>query len=472
MATGFAALALASFVAQLSGFAVLVVLAHRLTPAEIGAYAYALGVVGYFAIPANFGVTGLAIRDLARRRHDAPQIMGEVTALQVAVGIVPYVVLVALAPVLAVDGASRAILPIVGIGFVLEGLSYSWVLYGGSRFAVLAVARVIGAAVFAAGCLLFVQPGRHVVTIFGWVTLGGLAATALVTFVVALREHGRPRLTLRTAALLRRFRGGIPLGISAVMISVYYTIDSVMLGVMRDTATVGQYSIAYKVPLALMALAALWGSVLFPHASRLAERDPDRLRSQLNVFASVACVGSLPVLAGAIVLGGQLMPRLFGPVYAPAGAPFILLTAAAAIVLVTINYGTVAIAIGDERHYAIGVSLAALTNVVVNLALIGPFGMTGAAVATIAAELVAILYVFVRVRGILGRLTLQWSRLARAAGAAAVMVVALVSVGGLAPFGRVVLGAVVFSVAAALLRVVSLGELRPVWSRDAEEVIP
>lgn len=469
LVAGFASLGMASLVAQVSGFAVLVVIARRLSPAEIGAYSYALGIVGYFAIPANFGVTGLAIRDLAQRPHEARHLIGEVTSLQLVVSLVPYGLLVLLAPLLAVDAASRTILPVVGAGFVIEGLSLSWVLYGGSRFGVLALARVAGAAAFGLGCLLWVKAGPHAVQTFGWVTLSGIVATAVLTFAVGLRDHGRPRPALDGRRLARRFRAGLPLGLAAAMISVYYTIDSVMLGALKGTREVGLYAIAYKVPLAVTTIAALWGSVLFPHASKLGGEDRPELARQLTTFASVCCVASLPVVAGAALVGPDLLPALFGAPYAPAGTAFVLLMVAAAIVLVTINYGTVAVAIGDERHYAVGVGLAAGTNVVVNVALIPPLGMEGAALATIAAELVAIAYVGRRVALHLGSARLEGGRLARAAGATAVMVAVLVAAGGLGPFARVALGAAVFAAAAAALRVVRASEVRPAFARDAVE---
>lgn len=460
MATGFAALAAATAFAQASGFVVMVVLARRLSIDDIGAYSFALSLIGYFAIPANFGVTVLATRDLAQRPTEAREIMGEVVSLQATVSIVPYLALVALAPVLAVDAASRAVLPIIGLNFVIEGLLFAWVLYGSGRFGLIALARVAGALTFAAGSLLYVHAGPGAVTDLGWVTLAGVVATSLIALAVAVRDHGLPRLTTDAGRLLRRFRGGAPLGVAAVMISIYYTIDSVMLGYLKGTGTVGVYAIAYKIPLAVIAIAALWGAVLFPHASALARTDRRGLREQLNLFGSVACVASLPLLAGSILVGGDLMPRLFGAQYAGASTPFVLLMAAAALIFVTLSYGTVAIAIGDERHYAIAVTLGAVTNLLINLAAIPLFGMVGAAAATLAAEVIVFAYVYVRLRRILGPLPLQWHRLARTLAATAVMVAVLVPLHDLTVLVRVFVGIGVFAVAGALLHVIAPEELR------------
>lgn len=472
MATGFAALSAATVFAQLSGFVVIVVLARRLSASDIGAYSFALSLMGYFAIPANFGVTVLATRDLAQRPGDARQIMGEVLSLQAFISLLPYAALVALAPVLAVDDHSRAVLPIVGLNFVVEGLLFMWVLYGSGRFALMAFARVAGAATFAAGCLAFVHAGPHAVRTLGWVTLAGVAVTSAITAAVALRDQGRPRLERRPAILLTRFRASVPLGVAAVMISVYYTVDSVMLGYLRSTEVVGQYAIAYKVPLALIGIAALWGAVLFPHASALAEHDRRGLREQLNLFGSVALVGSFPVLAGALLVQGDLMTRLFGPQYAAAATPFVLLMAAAALILFTISYGTVAVAIGDEGHYAIAVTLGALTNVLVNAVAIPLAGMTGAAAATLLAEVVVVAYIMVRLRRALGPLSLEWGRLARALLATAAMTAAVLPLHELTVLARVVVGTGVFTLACVLLRVVAPAELRLVLRSRPTGPIP
>ena len=460
MATGFAALTAATLFAQVSGFVVMVVLARRLAPEQIGAYSFALSLTGYFAIPANFGVTALATRDLVQRPQDARQIMGEVVSLQAVISLIPYLALVAFAPVLAIDGDSRMILPIVGLGFVIEGLLFQWVLYGSGRFGLMALARVLGAAAFAGGSLWFVEAGPNAVTTLGWVTLAGVVATSAITGIIAVRDHGLPRVVSDTRELTRRFRLGVPLGVAAVMISIYYTVDSVMLGYIESADTVGKYAIAYKIPLALINVGALWGAVYFPHASALAVSDRGLLSEHLNLFGSVACVGALPVLAGSILVGGDLMPRLFGPEYAVAAPAFVLLMAAAALIIASYTYGVTAIAIGDERHYAIAVTLGAVANIAINAVAIPLFGMVGAASATIAAEVVVFVYIYMRLRRLLGPLPLQVGRIARALMATAIMVAVLVPLHELTVLVRVFIGIAIFVAAGWVLRVVRPEELR------------
>lgn len=461
MLSGFAALGLATAFTQLIGFAVLVVAARRLGAHGVGAFSFALSLVAYFSIPTNFGVTALGTRDVARDPDQTRALAGEVLSLQSGLVAVPFVALVALAPLIAADGVSRTLLPIVALTFVIDALSLQWVLYGRHRFAAIALSRVLGGVASGALVLALLGPGRNGALELAWFTVVGVAVTSAVTLIAVLRETGLPPLRFDLRRLARRLRASAPLGVAAVMISIYYSIDSVMLGYLKNTGVVGQYAVAYKIPLALITFAALWASVLYPYASDVGPREPERLRGELGLFASLSGVVALPFAVGALITGPALMPELFGVRFAASGTPFVLLTLAAALVMVTINYGTVAVAVGDERRYVVAVTLGAATNLVANFALIPPMGMAGAALATIGAEVVVFIYVYRRMRILLGPIAPPPERLLRAAAATALMAaVLLLAPGDPSAAVRVGIGAVVYVVAAMGLRVVSPRELR------------
>jgi len=246
----------------------------------------------------------------------------------------------------------------------------------------------------------------------------------------------------------------------------------VMLGYLKSPADVGQYAVAYRIPLAMLTIAALWGSVLYPYFSDMFHRDPRRLAREVGQFAGLAAALSLPLAVGALVLGGDLIRELFGVRYAAATTPFVLLMFAAALVLVTISYGTAAIAIGDERRYAIAVTAGAVSNVAINFFAIPAFGMTGAACATIAAELVVFGVVVVRVRRLAGVVWPSLQRFGRVALATSIMAIALLLLPGeLAAVVRVGCGVVVYLGACSALGVVRPREIAAVLRQEPAEVV-
>lgn len=463
--TGFVAMSAATLFAQVLGFFVLAVIARRLGPQDVGSYSFALTLMSYFAIPANFGVTALATRELARDPDRARPLLGEIMALQGALCLVPYALLVLLAPVLAADETSEGLIPIVGLTFALEAASLGFVLYGFQRFGIMALARVAGAVTFAVLVYAFVHEGDT--TPLAWIHLAGVAATTVVTAAAVLWLAGSPRLEVGVRDLARRFRAGVPLGVSAVMISVYYTVDALLIGYLRSTEEVGQYAVAYRIPLAILAFAALWGSVLFPHMSALAQRSRDEVREQIGFFASLALVASLPMLAGALVVGEQLIPGLFGIAFEPAGTPFVVLMFAAALVPFSINWGTSAIALGDDRHQAYAVTIGAVVNLVANLFVIPEYGMTGAAVTTVCAEVVVFAYLIWRIKVLVGHPPLDLGRVGRAAAAtgAMVLVLELLVPETWTAGSKIGVGVVVFLACALPLRIVQPSEVRALWNR-------
>src|SRR5688500_8633541 len=217
--TGSVAMSAATPFAQVVGFFMLAVIARRLGPQDVVSYSFAISLMGYFAIPANFGVTALATRELARDPDRAKPLLGEIMALQAVLCAIPYLLLVLLAPVIAADETSEELIPIVGLTFALEAASLGFVLYGFQRFGIMAAARVAGAVTFAVLTFAFVHEGDT--TPLAWIHLAGVAATTVITAVAVLRLTGGPRLTVGARDLARRFRAGVPLGVTAVMISVY-----------------------------------------------------------------------------------------------------------------------------------------------------------------------------------------------------------------------------------------------------------
>ena len=138
-------------------------------------------------------------------------------------------------------------------------------------------------------------------------------------------------------------------------------------------------------------------------------------------------MAALPLAAGSAILGTPVMTALFGPAYRPAGPTFAILMAASAIVVVAINFTSLAMAVDQERTFALSVTIASIVNVLLNLLLIPFYGAIGAAISTVVAELVVFLICAHRVVARIGRPPLAGRRIAGAVAATAVMSAALLA---------------------------------------------
>jgi O-antigen/teichoic acid export membrane protein len=469
--SGFVMLAFAQFLSQAIGFAALAVASRKLGPENLGPFSWAMGVAKYFVLPTDFGITVLGIRDIAREPHRAREVMGEVLVLQLLIGIVVFAAMIVLAPLIAPDQKSADLLPIVACYVLVSAaIAFDWALRGMQRLRALAISQVASQVIYGTLVFTLLVGGFAGAQRYAWFTVVNAGLAAAITMYWAWRKGGLPRVSLDRARLWRRLKASIPIGISFAMIQVYYSIDSVLLGYLRDTEAVGQYAVAYRVPLGVFAFAAIWVAVVYPHASALFIKDPERLRRQVQTFASYSIAIALPLGIGATFAGDGLMPVLFGSDFAPAGPPFILLMWAVAVSMVSVNFGNVLLGCGDEKRYAIGVSIGALLNIGLNFALIPPLGTSGSAIATIASEVAVVAYMIHRFRIVLGPARLEWGRVLRAVLASAVMAAVLIALpGSVGPIVSVAIGTVVYVLAALTFGVVTRGELREIARKRAVE---
>jgi O-antigen/teichoic acid export membrane protein len=453
----FAGLAGAMLVTQVVGFVALAVAARRLGPEALGAATFVLSVVTYCGLLANFGVGILAVRDIARDPGRAADIAGEVIALRAVLLAGMAAVLVVGAPWIAADDATRVLLPVATLVIVLEAISGEWTLLGLQRSAPVALARLTGQLAYGALVVLTLGGGLDGAREFVLYTALSVFITVAMTQAVAWRVTGRPRVHFRRSVLRRRLIEGAPLGLAVLAIQGYLAIGSVLLGYLKGIAEVGQYGVAQKIPLALFGIVNLWSATIFPQATRLIAEDPERLRRQVGAFLSLNLAVAFPLGVGGTFTGEDLIPRLFGDAYEPAGTAFILLMWGLALSVPTATIGGVLAATGHERRYAAGVAIGALASVAVSLVTIPRYGAPGAAGATIVAETAILVLLTRRYRRVIGPIEFDARRIGRMACAALVLAVALLALpDDLDVLVRIPLGAAVY--AGALL---GLGAVRP-----------
>lgn len=466
---GFVVLAAMTLLTQAVGFVAVAVAARRLGPTDLGAAYFAIGVAVYFGIPANFGITIMGIRDVGREPERAREIAAEVLGIRLLLGAVLALSMILLTPVLTVDARTTEALPVAAVTILVSGVGAEWILLGRQQTVLVGIGRLTGQVIYGLAILIFLHGGPHSAALFCWFTVLSILVTAGVNQASVWREIGAPRMSLDLARLKRRAKQALPFGVAVIAVQIYFSIDSIMLGYFEGSTAVGEYTVAYKIPLALYGLLGLWSASLYPQSARLVEKHPEVLRSQVDAFTSLGIGLALPLAIGTTILGHELVIALFGDRYAPAGTPFVLLTWALAIAIVTVSFGAALAAGGDEKRYAWGVALGAVLNIFVNLWAIPAFGTTGAAVATIASEGLVVVYMVRRYRSVVGPVSLAWGRLARAGAATLVMVAVLVAVPDTVPvLVRLGFAAVTYSLLAVALGAVRVSEISSLRRRRTE----
>ena len=114
--------------------------------------------------------------------------------------------------------------------------------------------------------------------------------------------------------------------------------------------------------------------------------DAQLFRAVLEKSMSASLLLGIPIVLGGLILGGELIPFLFGEQYLSSVLTFrillltILMGASAALI------GNALISSGEQKVFAVYTTIGALTNVLLNVILIPRYGIVGAAIATILSQ--------------------------------------------------------------------------------------
>ncbi|MHB8990622.1 MAG: flippase [Chloroflexota bacterium] len=388
------------------GFAVYM---FRVLGAEgVGSYSYAVVVIGYLDILANFGLGTLLTREVARDRSCASRYLGNTLALRLGLwsASLPLVALLlgpAAAPMGITPEVGLAILLLtVGLLPSLVASTLSSLFQAYERFEYPAMVTVFTTLLKIGLQVVALMAGWGFVGLAGVSVVSNLATVAmlaaLVSGITIDRGGDRPVapagsvLSLDLGFCRKLLKVSYPLMLNNLLNSVFFRLDSLMLMPMAGAAALGWYSTAYKFIDGLGIISSSFTLALFPLLSQYAHSSRDALARAFGLALKLLLMVSLPISVGTTLIAPEIILLFAGPDYLPHSAlalqtliwflPFSFLNGATQYLLIAIN---------QQRFITISFLIAKAFNLATNLLLIPMLGYLGAAITTVVSEWVLML---------------------------------------------------------------------------------
>jgi O-antigen/teichoic acid export membrane protein len=365
------------------GYAITVLLARGLGPAEYGVYGVIVSVLAVLEMAAGLGIPGAATKLIPEHEADAAAVARTATFLLAAGSLALFAALWVLAPLLARaldirDGAGLFRLAFVDLP--LSGLvfAYQAALYGHRRFGAIGVSLAVYAAAKLTGVLALLALGMSVAAALVVNALGTLGA---VLFLVGRVDAPGLRPSARLVAPLLRL--AVPIGTYTVLA---YTLMSVDLWILKAQGgappeAIGGYVAALNVARVLGVVPAVLTPVVFASVCRALARG-DEAAAGRHVQGSVrfAAIVAAPACALIALDGEAIMVAIYSELYAGSGGLLALQVVGFGALAVLDPLLQAALASGQYRR-GVGV-LAALIPlaVIADVGLVGRLGALGAAI--------------------------------------------------------------------------------------------
>jgi O-antigen/teichoic acid export membrane protein len=364
-----------------------VVLTRSLGATTFGAYATAIAILSIPAIVSDLGLSTTVLREISHRPASAPAAVQSSLVLRLAAGIACLAFVLPLAWILPLPGAARtaALAGVAGTVALILNAGLLPVLQAELRMHLAVVSNVAGRLVTLVGTVVALQAGRGLLAAMAAYALGNVLTLALNAWFA---RHALVRGGFRGGAYSRRLLGqSLAVGAASIAGSVYFRIDTLILGAIRSPREVGLYAAAYKFLDLAIVVASAVSVTVFPHLARLASRGEAFDGTAEHAVRLLLALGTcLSVLA--FVDAPELVHLTSGTGFDGA-VPALRLLAPAIVASCIVSFvPALLFALRRERSLlALNVFMIGV-NVGLNLALAPRFGYEAVAAVTLACEVV------------------------------------------------------------------------------------
>ena len=359
-----------------------------LSVSGIGEYNFANSIVSYFLLLAGLGVSKYGVREGAKYRDDIEKeskFVSEVFTINMIATILAYILLAVV--IVFSDQVNRYAITVIifslQIFFTTIGVEWLFSMY--EEYAYITIRSIIFKIISVVLLFLFVRD-KNDVGIYAAITVFSSVGSNILNYIRARKMvHIRFRFRFDWNKHLKSI---MILFASNIAIQIYVNSGITILGFMKDTYTVGLYSVSSKIyTIVKNGLAAIL-IVTIPRLSMLWGKNLVREYKTLfkDIFNGLLLV-MFPSMVGLIMLSKQVVLIISGEEYISAVSSLRILCLAliCSIISWIFNDG-VLIPTKREKYALYSTIISAILNIIASFLLIGRWGQDAAALAVLIAE--------------------------------------------------------------------------------------
>jgi O-antigen/teichoic acid export membrane protein len=338
----------------------------------------------------DLGLNTYGIREIAKDRMRVSEYVSEIVSFKLLVASLLFIVLMAATFLSSCSASFRLIMFGASLLLFVSALATEWAYQGQEKmhmvfasFATTTFLQLLLIWVFVKG------PGDLLKTTPAY----SLAAFFIpILFLVHFRY--KPKLDFNYLKQIKVYlSSSLVIWLIAIFAQVYNGLDIVLLGFFKNPEEVGYFTIARRAIGGLTLLMVFLANALLPRLSATFKNDVCKFNSATGKFLKISLSLTLFVFLPLILFSDHIISFALGREYLPACIPFKIMGFGLMIVLFNLPYSTGLVAAGKEREVLKQVIASASLSVILNIFLMPKYGMVGASISFLSAEILAIIWI-------------------------------------------------------------------------------
>jgi O-antigen/teichoic acid export membrane protein len=380
-------------------FVMVVYLAQKLGVANFGVYSFAFSFVLLFTVFSDLGVGTLIFREIAKDKTKASELLGDAFVIKLIL-FLPVLLFIFLS-VLFLHFFDPLQYPLIIVFFVfiaalsllldsLAGL-FRMVFFAFQEMQYEFFANIFYKLllVFLTAGILFLGFGLKEVF---FVALFSSGANFALSSFVAVKKFVKPKISFSFLRYKKLVLAGLPFCFLGVFMSIYGSIDSVMLSFFKGNVSVGYYSAAMRLINTLSFIPTALMSAIFPVMASFHASSNKSLNVVISKSFKYLLVVVLPIAFATTLLSERIIGLIYPTTelnnFAPAALALKILIWFSVLNFLNLIFLNSLQSTAFEKKASMIVAVSLAINILFNLFLIPVYDFAGAALASVLSEIV------------------------------------------------------------------------------------
>lgn len=354
-----------------------------------GKYSFSYSITNYFILLAALGIYTYAIREGAKIR-DNPKVINQfcsqVFSINVWSATISLLLLIAMVLFLPKFSGYKTYIFIQSTAILMAVIGTDWVNGIFEDYFYITVRYIAVQCICLLAMFIFVRRQGDVIPYCIISVLATNGGNLINVFYV--RKYVKVRFTFNMD-LKRHLLPLLILFVNSIAITIYVNSDITMLGFFESDAKVGIYSFASKIYNLLKQLINAVIVVSVPRIAYIGKNKPEEYKLFINKIFSALNIILLPVIVGMFCMSNSMILLAGGEQYISGNNSLKILSVATLFAIYASLFTNCVLIVNRQEKYCLeATTVSAIVNVAMNLVLMPWFGMIGAAITTVLAEIV------------------------------------------------------------------------------------
>jgi O-antigen/teichoic acid export membrane protein len=402
-------LLVAQIISMTFGFFSTMYMAHYLGAEGFGILSFALAFTSILGLFSDLGLSSLTIREVARNKALANKYIGNISVVKVALAIFAYILIVLVSNLMGYPEQTLKVIQLISLSVICNAftLMFYSIFQALEKMEYVSLGRILNSILMLAFTIIAIYQGISVIGL-AFIYFGVSAFGLLYSLLIYMLKLKIIKPEFDWLFLKPTINAAFPFFLSALVDTIAFKIDIVMLSSMKGDIVVGWYSAAYRLLEVMMFVPATFGGSIFPVFSKFYVSSHESFKLAYKKSFEYLSIIALPISMGTTILAEKIIFMIYADNYGPSINVLRILIWTVPVIFLSYFMGTMLASINKQTLSVKINFLNMILNILMNLVLIPKYSMGGAAIATVITSSAALLMGFYFISKFVYRFPLFW----------------------------------------------------------------